>query len=107
MIALALLAALTQTAPAPQAEPPLSRAEICQAHMTVMIEDEMTQTGRVAGPSWFIQNWWEAKLTEAEQDEARRKQVVERLRSRDANAPDFRAERLGCVTEAFEAGAVP
>ncbi|QTN18666.1 hypothetical protein HZ989_10435 [Brevundimonas sp. AJA228-03] len=87
--------------------PPV-RAEICHAQIMIMIEDVMSQTGRVAGPSWFVRDWWALRLTDAQSDASRQAEVralVRAFRSADPEGSD--AERKACVDEAIEAGAVP
>lgn len=107
MTPLILLLATLQTAPA---EP--VRAELCLAHMNVMIADAMRESGRVAGPSWFIRDWWQERTPEPgapgaltpEQRTALEQAVVER-KARD---PEGHGAELGsCVDEAIDAGAVP
>lgn len=107
MTALAVLLVALHASPS---EP--VRAEVCLAHMNVMIADAMRETGRVAGPSWFIRDWWEARLPEAgtrdaltpEQRTALEQTLTER-KARDPQRHD--AERGSCLDEAIDAGAVP
>jgi hypothetical protein len=87
--------------------PPV-RAEVCHAQIMVMIEDAMRQTGRVAGPSWFVRDWWASRLTDVESGASRQavvRAIVRALRIEDPEGSD--AERKACVDEAIQAGAVP
>lgn len=107
MTPLILLFATLQSAPA---EP--VRAELCLAHMNVMIADAMRESGRVAGPSWFIRDWWEERTPEPdqpggltpEQRQALEASMAER-KARDPFAYD--AELRACVDEAIEGGTLP
>jgi hypothetical protein len=89
--------------------PPPTRAEVCYAQIEAFIADEMNTTGRVAGPSWFIRDWWAHKLAEGlESDTARQAAVAEWLARRQASEPEVvRAEKIGCIEEAIAAGALP
>jgi len=109
-MAMTLLAVLLVALQAPPSQP--VRAELCLAHMNLMIGDAMRETGRVAGPSWFIRDWWEARIPEAgtrdaltgEQRAALEQTLVERkVRDHDRH----NAERGSCIDEAIDAGAVP
>ena len=92
--------------------PPPARAELCLAHVNAMIVEVGRETGRVAGPSWFIRDWWSARLPEdgapdaltAEQRTALELSMAER---RAADPDRRRAELQGCVDEAIEGGALP
>ncbi len=94
------------------AAPPPARAELCLAHVNAMIAEASRETGRVAGPSWFIRSWWSARLPEdgapgaltAEQRTALELSLPER---RAADPDGHRAELQGCVDEAIEGGALP
>lgn len=87
---------------------PPTRAAVCHAHVMLMIEDAMRESGRVAGPSWFVRDWWEERLSEAELEDAAQKALHDSLVARKAEAPDaFDAEQKSCVDEAIEAGALP
>lgn len=86
----------------------MQRAEICHAHVMILIEDAARETGRVAGPSWFIRDWWGARLTDEQSTddrEARVKTAVMQRRIRDADG--FAEEHTDCIQEAIKAGAVP
>ena len=99
---LLMLAAAAEVTPAP------TREEICYARSMILIEDAMAETGRVAGPSWFIRDWWDERLTDDQRDDARQAAVKAQVRERmgdDAEAAE--AEGQGCVDEAIKAGAVP
>ncbi|KQW82582.1 hypothetical protein [Brevundimonas sp. Root1279] len=94
------------------AEPEPARAELCRAHMNAMIAEAMKETGRVAGPSWFIRDWWTARLPEAGAPGAltaeQRAALEASMPARKAADPDkHRAELGSCVNEAMDAGAVP
>lgn len=108
MIVAALL--LSVLAADPDAEPP--RAELCLAHMNAMIAEAQRETGRVAGPSWFIRDWWSAKLPEEGSPEAltveQRAALELSMPERKASDPDaYRAELQSCVGEAIDGGALP
>ena len=108
MIAAALL--LSVLAANPDAEP--RRAELCLAHINAMIAEASRETGRVAGPSWFIRSWWTARLPKEGTPEAL---TEEQRRALDASMPGrkaddpaaYRAELQSCVNEAIEGGALP
>jgi len=107
MTPLILMLATLQTAPA---EP--VRAELCLAHVNVMIADAMRESGRVAGPSWFIRDWWEERTPESDQPgglTAEQRQALEASMSeRKARDPvAYDAELQACVDEAIEGGALP
>ena len=92
------------------AQPP--RAELCLAHVNAMIAEEASATGRVAGPSWFIRDWWSARLPEEGTAEAlsaeQRRQLELSMTGRKAADPDaYRAELQACVAEAIDGGALP
>lgn len=103
----ALLFALAVPDPAPPV-----RAELCLAHVNAMIVEASRETGRVAGPSWFIRDWWSARLPEdgapgaltAEQRTALELSMTGR---RAADPDGYRAELQSCVGEAIEGGALP
>ena len=93
------------------AGPTLDEAQTCRAHMELFIEDAMRESGRVAGPSWFIRDWWTGQAIDAgspeDDDEiiAGRKEALKQLK---ATEPDrFQEGRLACVDTAIAAGAVP
>ena len=94
------------------ADPQPPRAELCLAHVNALIAEAQRETGRVAGPSWFIRDWWTARLPEdgtpgaltAEQ----RTRLELSMAERKAADPDaYRAELGSCVDEAIEGGALP
>lgn len=102
-----VFAGVFQTAPA---EP--VRAELCLAHVNVMIAEAVRETGRVAGPSWFIRDWWEERTPASgeagtltpEQRAALERTLAER-KTQDRARHD--SELGSCVDEAIGAGAVP
>lgn len=107
MTALALLLVALHT---PPREP--VRAELCLAHVNLMIADAMRETGRVAGPSSFVRDWWEARLPEPGRrgvlTPEQRAALQQRLAERKVRDPErHNAERGSCVDEAIDAGAVP
>ncbi len=107
MIATALLLSMIVADPAPAPRP-----ELCVAHIDVMIAEAQRETGRVAGPSWFIRSWWAEKLPEAGSAEAlsaeQRGQLALSMPERKAADPEaYRAELQSCVDEAIEGGALP
>ncbi|QDH74519.1 hypothetical protein [Brevundimonas sp. M20] len=91
--------------------PTLDRARTCQAHVELLMEDAMREVGQVAGPTWFIRDWWneQAEAAGAPGDDsvalAARKEALNRLRLADPEA--FQTGRGGCVDTAIDAGAVP
>jgi hypothetical protein len=93
------------------ADPTLEQARACQAHMEIMIEDTARDGGPVAGPTWFISDWWTRKAAEAgapDDDGAALTGVTIGLGAMSTAEPEqFRAERQACVDTAIEAGAVP
>ncbi|WP_420472366.1 hypothetical protein [Brevundimonas sp. FT23042] len=107
MTPLVLIVAALQ---APPAEP--VRAELCLAHVNLLIADAMRETGRVAGPSWFIRDWWDERTPEPdapgaltrEQRTALEQVLIER---RAADPQGFEAERSACVQEAIDGDALP
>ncbi|NJC40282.1 hypothetical protein GGQ87_000540 [Brevundimonas alba] len=106
MIALATAFTLIAAASEP------ARAELCLAHINTMIAEEANATGRVAGPSWFIRDWWSARLPEEGSAEAlsteQRTQLELSMPERKAADPDaYRAELQSCVREAIDGGALP
>ncbi|HYC74374.1 hypothetical protein [Brevundimonas sp.] len=108
MIVTALL--LSLLAANPESPPP--RAELCLAHINAMIVEAERETGRVAGPSWFIRSWWTAKLPEDGTAEAwtgeQRTRLELSMAERKAADPEaFQAELQSCVDEAIEGGALP
>ena len=105
-----LMLVLALAASAPGEEP--ARAELCVAHINTMIADASRETGRVAGPSWFIRSWWSVRLPEdgapgaltAEQRAVLEASMPER---RTADPDKYTAELQSCVDEAIEGGALP
>ena len=90
------------------AAPEPSRADICLARMEGMIEEAAAATGNVAGPSWFIRDWWEARRAEAGGERGDAWTVVRQtidVRAMDEAARA--AELQSCVDEAIAAGALP
>ena len=93
------------------AEPSLEQAQACRAHMELFLEDVASEGEHVAGPTWFIRDWWTRKAIEAgspEDDDA----IIEGLKRdltalRAEQSEEFDAGRQGCVDTAIEAGAVP
>ncbi len=102
-----LSALLALTVPGPT----LEQAQMCRAHMEVFIEDVAGESAHVAGPTWFIRDWWTLKAIEAgspEADDA----IIDALKRdlatlRAEHSEQFDAGRQGCVDTAIEAGAVP
>ena len=88
-----------------------ARAERCLAHINAMIAEEARATGRVAGPSWFIRDWWTARLPEegagALSEEQRQALVASIEAMREAEPERYRAELTSCTGEAIEGGALP
>ena len=92
-------------------DPTLEQAQTCRAHMELFIEDVSRESEHIAGPTWFIRDWWTLKAIEAgspEDDDA----VIEGLKRdltalRAEHSDQFDAGRQGCVDTAIEAGAVP
>jgi len=108
MITLLFALATVQAPPVEAAVPEPARAEICYAHVEALIADAMAETGRVAGPSWFIRDWWGARLDEAQDTDERVATVREWLAAkRTADEAAYDTERHACIQEAIEAGAVP
>lgn len=93
------------------ADPTLEEAQTCRAHMELFIEDVARENEHVAGPTWFIRDWWTRKAIEAgspEDDDA----IVDGLKRdlttlRAEHSDRFDAGRRSCVDTAIEAGAVP
>ena len=105
-----MMLVLALAASAPVEEP--ARAEVCLAHVNAMIAEASRETGRVAGPSWFIRSWWDMRLPEdgapgaltAEQREVLEASMPQR---RAADPDKHTAELQSCVDEAIEGGALP
>ena len=80
--------------------------------MNTMIAEAMQVSGRVAGPSWFIRDWWSARLPDdgapgaltTEQRTALELSLAER---RTTDADKYRTELQSCVAEAIDGGALP
>ena len=93
------------------ADPNLEQAQACRAHMELFIEDVAREGEHVAGPTWFIRDWWERKAVEAgapDDDEAALRALKSNLEQLRTEAPDrFAGGRQHCVDTAIEAGAVP
>jgi len=86
----------------------MQRAEICYAHVMLLIIEAAKDGGRVAGPSWFVRDWWNEKLNPAQLKDQRLAAVqaaVERRRLEDAEF--FAAERRTCIQDAIDGGALP
>lgn len=108
MAATAVLAAVPATGAAVKA----ARAEICLVQIESLIVEASRETGRVAGPSWFIRDWWIARLPEpgepgALSEDERRQAAADASARKAADPEGFAAERRGCIDEAIDAGAVP
>ncbi len=93
-------------------DPAPPRAELCLAHVEAMIAEAERETGRVAGPSWFIRSWWTARLPEDGAPEAwspeQRTRLGLSMPERKAADPEaYRAELQSCVDEAIDGGALP
>lgn len=93
-------------------DPQPARAELCLAHVNAMIAEASRETGRVAGPSWFIRDWWTARLPEDGAPGALTAEQRSRLElsmpERKAGDPEgYRAELQACVDEAIDGGALP
>ena len=92
-------------------EPTLAQAQTCRAHMELLIEDVSRESEHVAGPTWFIRDWWTMRVVEAGAPDddgaalAARKAELER--ERRENPDGFQAARGACVDVAINAGAVP
>ena len=93
------------------ADPTLEQAQTCRAHMELFIEDVARESEHVAGPTWFIRDWWTLKAIEAgspEDDDAIIAGLVEGLRTLRVETPErFDAERQDCIDTAIDGGAVP
>lgn len=91
--------------------PTLEHAQTCRAHMELFIEDVARESEHVAGPTWFIRDWWDrqAEKAGAPDDDG---QVVGLIKTgltlMRAEEPErFDAERQDCVDTAIDGGAVP
>lgn len=93
------------------AEPTPDQTRTCRAHMELFIEDVAREGGQIAGPTWFIRDWWDRQAEEAEAPDdggaaaAARKAELERQRA--SNPDEFQTGRGVCVDTALDAGAVP
>jgi hypothetical protein len=103
-----MLAALLALA---TADPTLEQAQTCRAHMELLIEDVARESAPIAGPTWFIRDWWTLKAIEAgapDDDEAIIGGLKEGLTRLRADEPErFDTGRQACVDKAIEGGAVP
>lgn len=93
-----------QTAPANDAAS--VHAERCHGHVIRLIEEAAAE-GPVAGPSWFIRDWWEQRLPQTSTPETRAAVREVLLAEEDADLAAFATERTVCIEEAIEGGAVP
>lgn len=104
MILLSALAVLAQP-------PSLEQARTCRAHMELLIEEVAADGGHVAGPTWFINSWWDRQaetLGAPDDDGAVLGLLKTGLGLMQADEPvRFAAERQDCVDTAIDAGAVP
>ena len=91
--------------------PTLEQAQTCRAHMELFIEDVARESEHVAGPTWFIRDWWTLKAIEAgapDDDGAALKALKSNLEQLRAEAPEnFAAGRQACVDTAINGGAGP
>lgn len=100
--------ALILTLAAGDLTPPPERAEVCYAHVMLLVIESAEASGRVAGPTWFIRDWWDERLTDDQLGPDRQAAVLESVRARLAAEPEAtKAEGDGCFEEAIKAGAVP
>lgn len=85
--------------------------QACRAHMDLFIEDAAREGGPVAGPTWFIRDWWDQQAAAAEapgDDEGAIDLIKTDLALMRAEEPErFEAGRQDCVDTAIDAGAVP
>ncbi len=108
-----LMAAMALTAdPHADSATKTARAETCLIQIESLIVEAMQESGRVAGPSWFIRDWWIARLPDAGQpgaltEEQRRQGIEDAPARKAADLEVFAEERGNCITEAIDAGAVP
>lgn len=94
----------------PAVEP--ARAETCLAHVNVMIAEAARLTGRVAGPSWFLRDWWSERLPQdgapGALSEEQRREMEALIEARRTSDPErYRTELATCTDEAIEGGALP
>ena len=88
------------------------RAEVCLAHVNVMIAEATRETGRVAGPSWLVRDWWRARLPRdgdaAALTAEQRLGLEASVETRRRGEPErYQAMLRSCVDEAIDGGAVP
>lgn len=103
MILTAPILALT-----PQETPEPSKAATCYAYVMLDIGEAMAESGRVAGPSWFVRDYWEERLTEDELDAAAQEAAEEIMKGRkDTDTDAYRTAGDACYDEPIDAGAVP
>lgn len=92
-------------------DPTLEQAQTCRAHMELFIEDVARESEQIAGPTWFIRDWWTLKAIEAGAPEDGDAAIEGRKRDLTAlrveHSDRFDAGRHSCVDTAIEAGAVP
>lgn len=92
-------------------DPTLEQAQTCRAHMELFIEDVAKESDHVAGPTWFIRDWWIDQAIEAgspEDDDQIIAGLTEDLRTLRTTSPDrFDEDRSACIDTAIEGGAVP
>lgn len=91
--------------------PTLEEAQACRAHIELFIEDVARESEHVAGPTWFIRDWWTRKAIEAgapDDDGAALEALKSNLEQLRTEAPEqFAGGRQYCVDAAIDAGAVP
>jgi hypothetical protein len=91
--------------------PTLEQAQACRAHMELFIEEVAAESDHVAGPTWFIRDWWTRQAIEAgapDDGGAALRALKSNLEQLRAEAPErFAGGRRRCVEIAIEAGAVP
>jgi len=91
--------------------PTLEHAQTCRAHMELFIEDVARESEHVAGPTWFIRDWWTMQAIEAgaPDDDGRIIGLIKTgLMLMRAEEPErFGAERQDCIDTAIDGGAVP
>ena len=88
------------------------RAGFSKTVLGTSLAEASRETGRVAGPSWFIRSWWTAKLPEegtadAWTEEQRARLELSMAERKAADPEAYRAELRSCVDEAIEGGALP
>lgn len=104
-----MLIALVLIATAATASKP-SRDEVCLARVEALIIEASRETGRVAGPSWFVRDWWKARADAAPKPLSReqRDALVRQVEAEATTTPEAAAAaRSSCVHQAMDAGAVP